>query len=72
MKPIKFLWRWKERLTKNYSRNSKEKELEGGAEQVLLVVMKRRMNPLVSKVIEEEMTLEDENISALLLAIYME
>jgi hypothetical protein len=72
MKPIKFLWRWKERLTKNYSRNSKEKELEGGAEKVLLVVMKRRMNPLVSKVIYEEMTLEDENISALLLAIYME
>jgi hypothetical protein len=42
-------------LTKNYSRNSKEKDLEAGAEQVLLEVMKRRMNPLVAKVIEEEM-----------------
>jgi len=40
-------------LIENYNRNLEEK-----AEKVLLEAIKRRMNPPVVKVIEEEMALE--------------
>lgn len=65
-------------MTENCSRNSEEEVLEAGAEQVLPEAMKRRMNPPVAKIAEEEMALEgaedseEKKISILLLATDVE
>ena len=65
-------------MIENSRKNYEVKDLEVGVEKVLLGEMKRRMNPPVAKIAEEEMALEgaedseEEKISILLLATDVE